>query len=362
MKMKWLDSWIFEGYRTRSSDLAVYRILYSAYVLLVWLPMGLWLRHVPQAFFNPPVSLAALFTTFPPTFILSALNVLLALFVSMLLVGLLTRVASVGTCIVLLVIRSWEYSLGKINSDILLVITPLVLAFSCWGDVFSLDALRRSTPAPNTLRGSWNLTLLALLIGIAMFTSGWAKVSTGWLDPMTQSTYGYFVYYYVTGEPCWVADLALRIEFAWLWKLADWFTAALEIGFLFAAFHRRAMYIFMAIACLFHLSVWLLFDIVFTHNIITYGAFVRYSTLPLLSQGIEMIPKLHPFRFMPVWVLGWVILATAFLMTLVALLVQRPLASLLHMPLNKMIILLSVGFSCGYLVGLFTRQFHSHSG
>ena len=351
MNLKGVDRWIFEGYWTRPSDLAAYRMIYCTYLLAMWLPLGLWLQHVPRAFFNPPIGLTAIFPAFLPTGVIIALNVLLALLVSMLLVGLFTEAASVGTSIILLSIRSWEYSLGKVNSDILLVITPLVLAWSGWGDAFSLDALRRPTPVAKTLRGSWNLSLLALLIGLAMFSSGWAKVSTGWLDPATRATYGHFVHFYVTGQPSWMADLAVRLKSGWLWKLADWFTVALEIGFVFAAFSRRAMYIFMAIACFFHLGVWLLFGIVFAHNIIAYGAFVSYSTLPLVGR-IDPIAKSALFRFGSARALGWGILATAFLLALIGIVIERPLTALLHVSLAKVVILSGVVFGGIYLVRL----------
>src|SRR5262245_19503126 len=219
--VKWLDCWIFESFCIRITDLAAYHILSCIYVLLTCLPSATWLRHAPPAFFSPPASLAALFTTFPSSSLLLGLNVLASLFLSMLLIGLYTRVASVGTTITLLLLNSWAYSLGNINHDILLVITPFVLAFSGWGNALSLDARGRGTPLPDTRKGSWSLTLLALLIGIAMFTTGWAKVSTGWLNPATLSTYGHFLNnYFATGRHTWIAEHALQMDSFWLWKLA----------------------------------------------------------------------------------------------------------------------------------------------
>jgi HTTM domain len=353
MKGPWvkrLDYWIFESYCVRVTDLAVYRIVYSTYVLLTYLPSATWLRHTPHAFFSPPVSLAALFTTFPPSSLLVALNVLLGLFLSMLIFGLHTRVASMGTSIVLVVINSWAYALGKINHDILLVITPAVLAFSGWGNALSLDSLRRPRHSLDPPKGAWSLALLALLIGISMFTAGWTKVATGWLNPTTLSTYGYLLNnYFVTGRHTWLGERALWMDSFWLWKSADWFATILECGFVFAIFSPRSMRIVMAIACLFHLGIWLLFDIVFASNVITYGAFVPYSTLTGL-YGLRNI-AVHRLGVRR-WAFAWM----AFIMTLlVALSISQlgePLQSFVGPPVRRGVVLLGAVIGCGYFLGL----------
>ena len=128
-----VDLWIFHGYRATTLDLAIYRVIYSAYLLVTHLPVAPWLRDVPKAFFRPPLSLAALFTAFPPAWLFSVLNILLAFVVCLLLVGLHTRFASIATSVIFIVLNSWAYSVGgKIDHDILFVISPLVLAFSGW--------------------------------------------------------------------------------------------------------------------------------------------------------------------------------------------------------------------------------------
>ena len=173
--MKWLDSWIFGGYPARTIDLCVYRILYSGFMLFGGMPLALWLPRVPRAFFNPPLGIAALLTGFPPFLLVFALNVVLAFFLAALCVGWRTRTAAVGTSLTFLVLDSFAYSLGKIDHDILLVITPLILASSGWGDSLSVDCRSNHKLAPETADGSWNLAHLSLVIGISMFAAGWPR-------------------------------------------------------------------------------------------------------------------------------------------------------------------------------------------
>jgi len=348
--IRWIDLWIFASYDVRLIDLAVYRILYASYVLLTCLPVAMWLPHAPRAFFSPPLSLAALFSTFPPAWLLVTLNVLLAFFLSLLLIGWYTRVASVATSLALLVLESWAYSLGKIDHDILLVITPLVLACSGWGDAVSLDALQRPVRDRNTPRGSWPLALLALLIGSAMFIAGWIKVSSGWLAASTRSTYGHLLYnFFVMGRSTWLAERSLGIDSFWLWKSADWFTVVLELGFICAMFRKQTMRIFIALACLFHCGVWLLFNIVFAPNVIVYGAFVSYADVPRAQRLAEVAGRVSAFfRRTP----AWMVLLTTFLLSLTAVVTGRPLQGVLGLPVALIVILVGAMVGAGYLVRL----------
>ncbi len=217
-----IETGALTSYALKTGDLAIVRILYASFVLIQIVPVAAWLPLAPKAFFHPPLGPAALFTGTPPASVLLALNILLTLFLSLLLVGWRTGVASVGTGVTLLILNSWAYSLGKINHDIFLVLVPLVLAFSGWGRALSVDAQRR--PAPESAEAeAWPVALLALLVGFAMFTAGWVKATTGWLDPEARATYGHLVQNYLfTGRETWAGAWALRIDSDWFWKPGDW--------------------------------------------------------------------------------------------------------------------------------------------
>lgn len=266
-----------DSYAMRPADLAVFRILYASYVLVSVVPVAAWLPRAPQAFFNPPIGPAALFTSPPRAEVLIGLNALLAWFAAMLLVGWRTRLASIGSGLTLMVLDAWAYSLGHISHDILLVIAPLVLAFSTWGRAWSVDGAGES---PNTRNNTaaGPMCLLAMLVAFAMLTAGWAKATHGWLDPRLKCTFGHLVYHYMfIGRETWGARWAFHLQSGVWWKSLDWATVALELGFFPAVLSRRAFSLMLAIAAIFHLGVLLLFNISFASNVIVYGAFVRYA-------------------------------------------------------------------------------------
>jgi Vitamin K-dependent gamma-carboxylase len=287
--LKRFETRVIESYALSARDLAIYRIVYAAFVLVAVVPVASWVPAAPRAFFNPPIGPAALFTHLPPASLMLGLNALLTLFAALLLVGWRTGLASAGTGLTLCLLDVWRYSLGKIDHDILLVLAPLVLGFSGWGRALSVDAAKQPAPEgshPNA--EAWPVALFALLVAFAMFTSGWAKATTGWLNPKSLCTYGHLATnYLVTGRETWAAKIALSIHSPWIWKAADWATVALELAVLPAVVRRRSFCLVLAVATLFHVGVMLLFDISFRVNIIAYAAFVRFGRLPLWRPAVD---------------------------------------------------------------------------
>lgn len=346
--MRWVNRWMFCAYTAAPADLAVYRIAYAAFVLLAMAPVGLWLRGLPDAFFSPPVGVAALAHGFPPHGVMLALNAALVAALAMLLVGWRTPAASVATGVLLLALKSWEYSTGKINHDILLVVLPLLLAYSGWGGAFSVDAARRPVPAPERPRPSWPLALMAFTVGLAMFSAGALKLVSGWLDPATHSTYGHLVVNNMgAGRGTWLSALALSTDAGWLWEPADWVATVLELAFLPAMLHPRAMRVAMALACLFHLGVWLLFSIVFDANVLAYAAFVPYAALLARSPRLRALLARPPRR-------GTAVAAGAAALVLGAAGIGagRPLEEVLHLQLHEIPVLAAAIVSIAYLARL----------
>lgn len=298
MKIQTLESRFLESYIPDISDLGVFRVLFASTLILNYIPIAIWLPLAPQAFFNPPIGIAALYTRTPNAEFILALNLLLAIFSSMLLSGCMTRLSSLAVAALLLTLNSWSYSMGKINHDILFVLTPAIMAYSDWGRSLSIDRfLHRANSKRRT--SPWPLALLALLIAFGMFSSGWAKSTTGWLDPNQHCTRGHLILnYYHTGRVTWLSTILLEVQAPILWKVADWSAVLLELAFLPACFHRHSFRIVLAAACLFHLGVLLLFDIAFYSNIIVYSAFIPFTTPPNSLLCDPSSPRYITFSFL----------------------------------------------------------------
>lgn len=341
----WADRLMFSAYTAAPGDLAVYRVFYGLYVLLAVAPVGAWVGGMPRAFFSPPVGPAALADGFPSGGTMLALNAALVIAAALLTAGWRTPAASLATGALLLIVKSWEYADGKINHDVLVVLAPLLLAFSGWGGALSVDAARRPAPEPSRPRPSWALGLMAFTIGVAMFSAGALKLITGWLDPAVHSTYGHLVVNNMgAGRDTWLSAAALATDAGWLWEPADWAATLLELAFILAMLHPRVMRAALAVATLFHLGVWLLFDIVFSANIVAYAAFVPWAAWMTRSARLaRWIDRAPPPR------IAWSGLAAALALGMAGVALGEPLEARLGLQLQEALIIAGAGVGAAYL-------------
>jgi hypothetical protein len=271
-----IDRWLFEEYRADPDSLALYRIIYASYVLLVGLPWGLWVRDLPQASFNPPVSIAALFTDYPPFWVMLVLNAVALAAAAALLIGWRTVASSLTLAITLMLIHGFSFGDGKIDQIAVLVLIPLTLAYSGWGRAFSIEN-RDEPPAEDQ---PWLLALLALLTGFALFTAGIGKISGGWLKSGSLGTRWHLLWnYYSVGRETLIGSWALQYLPRLGWKAMDWSVAVWEAGFVLTVFRRTSCRVACAFGAFFHLGVWMLFDIIVAENLIAYAAFVSWACL-----------------------------------------------------------------------------------
>lgn len=274
------DRWLFEEYRTDLETLAIFRVLFSGCLLFAVLPGGLWVPDLPGAAYNPPVSLAALFTHYPPAWVLVLLNAITLLCVCMLFIGYRTVAASFGVAAGLLSLSTFAFADGKIDHSILLVLTPFVLARSGWGAAWSVDAARSPAREAETPNRSWLLSVVALLVGLAVLSAGLAKIRGGWLSPGACATRWHLLAnYYVIGLKNPLAFWAMNHLPSFGWKLMDYSTVAWEVGLVCAVPSKRLFLAACAIGTLFHFGVWWLFGILFPANVLVYAAFVEWSSL-----------------------------------------------------------------------------------
>jgi predicted DCC family thiol-disulfide oxidoreductase YuxK len=265
------------------------------------------------------------FTGLPPRWLLwliltAAITLTLAL-----LVGWHARVAGVALAAVSLVGNTFEYSLGKINhDDLLLMVVLLTMSFSGWERRYSVDARRGVRLAP---AAAWPVAMLAMLVGFAMFSAGLPKAMGGWLDPATQNARANLLQnYYVLERPTWLGGLALDHVPAVGWEVLDWATVVLELAFLPAAFSRRAMLTVCGIAVFLHAGIYFTMEIAFYANVVTYAMFVDWSRVFARWGRLAAVPGwlavLSRAR-------GWAVLAAGVVLTIVYGAIGNPVVLLL---------------------------------
>ena len=296
-----IDHWIFEEYRVPPRALSVFRIAYSAFVLLIiGVPPFRWIGGKPDIFFDPPLfSVVALFDGFLAPSFFWGLDIVVTLLFVCLLFGFRTRWTSCLLAIGLFAGFSWSYAYGKINHDTLLMaLVPLAMSFSGWGAYFSLDQIRRhpdrstaespsevspsgvppsEVPPSERLEQYWPIALLALLLGFGMFSAGVPKLLSGWLDPATHAVQGYAVrQHYDFFADQLLTPFMIHYDQPWFWEALDFSAVLFEVGFLLAVAKRSVFRFFIVLAVVFHLANCLMLNIGFSRNIALYLLFIDW--------------------------------------------------------------------------------------
>jgi hypothetical protein len=264
-------------YRRSADALGLYRIAFAGYCLFIaGLPTISWIAGAPQAFFDPPPGLPRLLSGFPPPWVLSTLDAVLVLLFVALLIGWYTRGVSLGVSSLLLVENCFQYSLGKIDHDILFVLAPTVFA-GVWGRSFSLDARGRSEPAPRD--GVSRLAILACLIAFGFFTSGLPKLIR-WID-FDLGTHGvkrWVLSAVHQGRTELLVPFFASLETPWLWELLDAAAVAFELGFVVALLVGPRLFgLWAVLAVAFHFTNHLILNIAFLLYLPLYLAFADWE-------------------------------------------------------------------------------------
>ena len=323
--MPLFDRWI-RGYTVPTEGLALFRILVCLHLFLLGFPSFGDAGGIPPAFFNPPrYSIAAFFESAPSVLFLNALSVLALVLGVALLFGYRTRLVSILLPLVVITGMTFGVSFGKINhGPTLFLALPLALAFSPWGEAFSIDAVRRGR---KHVRGTtylgwenaWPVALMAVVIGFAYFSAGFPK-SLVWVDfdLTTHGARSWLIGGFQESErQQWLAPWFFYNQNAVFWEMLDLTAVAFEVGFFFAVLHARVFRLFCAIAILFHMANIFMLNIDFTRLAIIYTLFLPWDYLLASRWGERLRAAATVFR-------SW----RAFLVTLVVLvglLLARPI-------------------------------------
>lgn len=275
-----------------SQSLCLFRVVFGLFILFFKWQSFRWIGTVPEAFYNPPIlSLSSLFTDFPHQAFFNGIDFLIAIFTIALLIGLLTRLSTIALLVLLIVANSFQYSLGKIDhGSVLYLCVLLIMSFKDWGRYVSADNFffYKNRALSSSSKPQENLWLLAVLISFSFFTAGFSKALV-WID-FDLSTSGFLSWlysgYFSFGRTHLLAPFIIGIDLPFLWELVDMSAVIFELGFLAAMFWRKAWYVWLTIACFFHLSNTLLLNIPFNTNAIAYLAFIPWSQLGQFSLDL----------------------------------------------------------------------------
>jgi uncharacterized membrane protein YphA (DoxX/SURF4 family) len=255
-----------------AGDLAITRVVFGLFALLINPPSLVWLGDLPQGLFGPqPLNIARFFGGFPPVPWLIFMNAVLVLTAACLVLGVRARIASVIFAGLSITGSSFQYSLGKIDHGIMFPLAILILSATNWGTKYAIvpDPRRNSridTAAP---------AFLAILLCYGFFTAGALK-AVFWSD-INPDTGGFLSWFYnrrfgESNAP--LAEVVVRVPQG-LFELFDVGAVCFELApFPMLMLGWRWWRTWIVMACLFHVMTILLLDISFVGHIAVYLSFI----------------------------------------------------------------------------------------
>ncbi|MEM6369649.1 MAG: HTTM domain-containing protein [Myxococcota bacterium] len=276
-----LDRWIHGFYPLSLEGLGLYRIFFAGYVLLRFVPSAVWVSKFPKSMYAPaPASFALAFDSFPSVWFLGALDLFLVFSLIALLFGYRTRMTSCFVTIAFLAVNNFRYALGKIDHDILVVLLPLCMAASGWGERYSLDAHQREVPVARAAR-SWPITAMAALLSFGYFTAGFPK-ALSWLDFDfdTSGTRGWVLRgFFVNDREHLLLPEMVKLESQLFWEVLDYAGIVFELAFIPLLARPRWWRRYLVIACLFHVANGCMLNIAFAGLVAVYALFFDWDGL-----------------------------------------------------------------------------------
>lgn len=266
--MSWINLLISEFWSrlSHASDVQldwedVTRSLMCIALLTLLQPSFVWLSEIPQALFDPKISIAYFFDSVPEKIYIQLLQSVLIVSISCIALRIKTTLSSIVFITTFFVLSSLAYSFGKIDHNILLPLSVLALGIGYhWNSTSRLHST----------------SFIALFICIGFFSAGIPK-ALSWID-FDLSTSGILSwhstsYYMLERTMFWSSVLSqtppLLLEFM------DYSVVAFEVaGLAFLFVSRRAWHIWIVIACFFHLMCTLTLNIPFVSHFFVFLVFL----------------------------------------------------------------------------------------
>ncbi len=281
--LTYLEKRLHEVAYMDARSLSIFRIIFASFWLFFFKPPGYSrISQFPDIFYNPPIlSIAALFSKFPPDAFFQVVEFLLPLLFILLLFGYKTRYVSLILSLLIIICDSFLYSFGSIrHTRHLTVIMLFLMTFSDWGRYYSIDSYNGIRKKFSKKR-NYGLSLIALCICFGFFTAGFVKYTWFDLDLSTQSARRWLNNtYYIHKSDKYLVGYFIELKNSLFWELIDSLGFLFEIIFITACFTNRKIFrVYLCLAVFFHLSNYLMLNIAFYKTVLVYGAFVDWRKI-----------------------------------------------------------------------------------
>ena len=304
-----IDKWLFESFNDiPAKGLSAFRVVFSFYFLIVgFRSYASNIRSISPVLYDPKRSFATFFELPSQTFFIG-LDYLILILLILVLVGYRTKWTTLLLGFCFLIGNTFVFSFGKIShGGLLVMLTPIIFSFSNWGAYYSLDSKYGFSKQVN----SWPIALFALLFSIAMLSAGLEKLYHGWLEFDYEKVRHVFYRGLIYEKHGVLTELILSIQSKVFWKVADYSVVIFEVGFILVVWRSNLFRFWIALAIVFHLSIYLFMDVTFLLNLVCYVVFINWAFILdklRMDRFLEMI-----FVKIRLWYVGLLVVLFVFL-------------------------------------------------
>lgn len=265
---------------------SLFRLLYCLHFLLFCgFPNFKATAEAPSYFYFPPsISFTALFNAFPSESFFVAVQVLIVLSFLLMFIGYRTVLSSAVFGGLLVLLHNFQYSLGKIDHNFPHLVLPLFMAFTNWGNHWSVDSLKKQKTNYNS---AYALSIFSMGLATAFFIAAVRKIRGSWLDIDSQALH------YVLNKK---NELFIDWIPNWFLEMGDWVVVGFELSFLLLYPKARWFAVCGLAALFFHTSVSLSLHIFFIGMPVVYCVYFL-QTIP--SSQFPIFTSQKKARFLP---------------------------------------------------------------
>lgn len=281
-----LDNWLFNN----DFSVATLDIFSKVYLLAALFIYGhgetigssfVELADFPDLFFNPPISIAYLFSGFPDQTIAWVLDILLHILFGFAFFSIRPGLSFLFIFFLTCSSYSFTFSFGKVDHNIISLLLPLILSI---GFYFK-------DKAPYHV--GFTKALYGFLIGFAFFTASLPKIYSGeWVNVLQHSVQNFIANYSAFRDPLSEKFAINDIILGWhglFWEALDYGILLFEFSILIAFFYYKILPYFIAMAFFFHILVYIFLDIAFFGPLICYLFFIKWDKFLKLNDFTSII-------------------------------------------------------------------------
>jgi len=276
-----IDQWIMSPLQNAAGNLGLFRIMYSVFFIFSLADSYFAeASSVTAAEWDPLQLINILFPMVPNRHVLSAIELGLVFSLVLLGFGFKMRLMTFNVFVFGTVLLGVRLSFLMSHSfHFLMSWIPLVMIFSRWGDIYSIDSIlgkKNVSPHDTSWHFNWPVKFILCVLCFMFFSAALIKVRYGWLSEFNKIQTALFARN---------TDRITVVPYLWIAQNIYLYASLQIMALMFEGFYplalinRTLLRIYLIITYFFHAFNLIFLGIPFTGIFIVYALFVDWQTL-----------------------------------------------------------------------------------